>query len=150
MKLNLAIKYLLRFLLLQASLTFITIYYFDSFLISNADFKQNIYINLVEDSNRFIPWLSKDLITVDAFFVVMVFIFLIILYSTKFYTYVNELSYSVNKNLLDEYFQLYLLWTSYLFAVFYIFRFENVSRGYLFIFSLFIPVVLLVFICNIS
>ena len=91
MKLNLAIKYLLRFLLLQASLTFITIYYFDSFLISNADFKQNIYINLVEDSNRFIPWLSKDLITVDAFFVVMVFIFLIILYSTKFYTYVNEL-----------------------------------------------------------
>ena len=145
MKLNLAIKYLLRFLLLQASLTFITIYYFDNFLISNTDFKQNIYTNLVEDSDRFIPWLSKDLITVDAFFVIMVFIFLIILYSTKFYTYVNELSYSVNKNLLDEYFQLYLLWTSYLFAVFYIFRFENVSRGYLFIFSLFIPVVLLIF-----
>ena len=145
MKLNLAIKYLLRFLLLQTSLTFITIYYFDNFLISNTDFKQNIYINLVEDSDRFIPWLSKDLITVDAFFVVMVFMFLIILYSTKFYTYVNELSYSINKNLLDEYFQLYLLWTSYLFAVFYIFRFENVSRGYLFIFSLFIPVVLLVF-----
>ena len=145
MKLNLTIKYLLRFLLLQASLTFITIYYFDNFLISNTDFKQNIYVNLVEDSNRFIPGLSEDLITVDAFFVVMVFIFLIILYSTKFYTYVNELSYSINKNLLDEYFQLYLLWTSYLFAVFYVFRFENVSRGYLFIFSLLIPIVLLIF-----
>ena len=108
MKLNLAIKYLLRFLLLQATLTFITIYYFDNFLISNFDFKQNIYLNLVEDANRFIPWLNEGLISVDGFFVVMVFLFLIILYSTKFYTYVNELSYSVNKNLLDEYFQLYL------------------------------------------
>ena len=96
-------------------------------------------MNLVEDSSRFLPFINIDLITVDAFFTVMVFFFLIILYSTKFYTYVNELSYSINKNLLDEYFQLYLLWTSYLFAMFYIFRFENVSRGYLFILSLLIP-----------
>ena len=145
MKLNLAIKYLLRFLLLQVCLTFITIYYFDNFLISNFDFKQTIYFNLVEDASRFTPWLSTELISVDAFFVIMIFLFLIILYSTKFYTYVNELTYSVNKNLVDEYFQLYLLWTSYLFAVFYIFRFENVSRGYLFIFSLFVPILLLVF-----
>ena len=47
--------------------------------------------------------------------------------------------------MLDEYFQLYLLWTSYLFAIFYIFRFENISRSYLFILSIFIPLLLLIF-----
>ena len=145
MQLNNIVKYFLRFFLLQAILTFITIYYFDNFLISNPDFKQNIYINLIEDANRFMPLLNNELISVDAFFVVMIFVFLIILYSTKFYTYVNELSYSINRNLLDEYFQLYLLWASYLFAVFYVFRFENVSRGYLFIYSLVVPILLLAF-----
>ena len=92
----------------------------------------------------FLPFINTESITVDAFLIFMVFIFLIILYTTKFYTYVNELSYSINKNLLDEYFQLYLLWTSYLFAMFFIFRFENVSRGYLFILSLLIPLMLLI------
>tara|TARA_B100000902_G_scaffold23395_1_gene28147 strand:- start:1175 stop:2611 length:1437 start_codon:yes stop_codon:yes gene_type:complete len=145
MQLNTVIKYFLRFLLLQASLTLMTIHYFDNFLISNSEFKQNIYINLVEDANRFIPSFNTELISVDAFFILMIFVFLIILYSTKFYTYVNELSYSINKNLLDEYFQLYLLWTSYLFAVFYIFRFENISRGYLFVYSLVVPILLLTF-----
>ena len=75
----------------------------------------------------------------------MIIIFLIILYSTKFYTYVNELTFSINKNLFDEYFQLYLLWTSYLFAIFYIFRFQNISRFYLFLFSFIIPSILLTF-----
>jgi lipopolysaccharide/colanic/teichoic acid biosynthesis glycosyltransferase len=70
---------------------------------------------------------------------------LIILYSTKFYTYVNELTFSLNKNLLDEYFQLYLLWTTYIFTTFYILRFENISRWYLFLFSLFVPLILLIF-----
>ena len=143
MKFNSLIKYALRFIFLQGVLTSFIIFYFDTFLISNQDFKQAIYLNLVQDSARFLPFINKELITVDAFFAVMVFFFLLILYSTKFYTYVNELSYSINKNLLDEYFQLYLLWTSYLFAMFYIFRFENVSRGYLFILSLLIPLLLL-------
>ena len=67
------------------------------------------------------------------------------MYSTKFYTYVNELSYSINKNLLDEYFQLYLLWTSYIFTIFFLFRFENISRGYLLLFSLIVPIFLLAF-----
>jgi len=143
MKFSSLIKYLFRFIFLQGIITSFIIFYFDNFLISNEEFKQVIYLNLVEDSNRFLPFINIELITVDGFFAVFVFLFLIILYSTKFYTYVNELSYSLNKNLLDEYFQLYLLWTSYLFAMFYIFRFENVSRGYLFILSFLIPLLLL-------
>ena len=143
MKFNSLIKYALRFIFLQGVLTSFMTFYFDNFLISNQDFKQEIYLNLVEDSTRFIPSINTDFITVDAFFSIMIFVFLIILYSTKFYTYVNELSYSIDKNLIDEYFQLYLLWTSYLFAMFFIFRFENVSRGYLFILSFLIPLLLL-------
>ena len=144
MKFNSLIKYALRFIFLQGVLTYFISFYFDNFLISNQNFKQGIYQNLVEDTTRFVPFINTELITIDAFFSVMIFTFLIILYSTKFYTYVNELSYSINKNLLDEYFQLYLLWTSYLFAMFFIFRFENVSRGYLFILSFLIPLVLLI------
>lgn len=144
MKFNSLIKYALRFIFLQGVLTSFISFYFDNFLISNQDFKQGIYLNLVEDTTRFLPSVNTELITIDAFFSIMIFAFLIILYSTKFYTYVNELSFSINKNLLDEYFQLYLLWTSYLFAMFFIFRFENVSRGYLFILSFLIPLMLLV------
>ena len=145
MKLKSYLKYLARFLFLQVLLTFLTIYYFDNFLISNQEFKQNIYLNLVEDVTRFLPFVKIEFISVDSFFIIAIFIFLIILYSTKFYTYVNELSFSLNRNLLDEYFQLYLLWTSYLFVLFYIFRFENVSRGYLFTYSFLIPFILLIF-----
>ena len=145
MKLNNIFKYLFRFALLQTLLTSLTIFYFDNYLISNQQFKQTIYENLIEDGERFFPFVRYEFITIDTFFAILIFIFLIILYSTKFYTYVNELSFSVNKNLLDEYFQIYLLWTSYLFMSFYIFRFENVSRGYLFIFSFIVPLVLLLF-----
>ena len=145
MKLSKLIKYSLRFLILQIILTLLTIYYFDNFLISNLDFKQAIYNNLVEDSLRFLPQLNPSLVSLDGFFMFMILIFLIILYSTKFYTYVNELSYSINKNYLDEYFQIYLLWTSYLFAIFYLFRFENISRFYLFLFSFIVPIILLIF-----
>ena len=145
MKFKNIFKYLFRFALLQTILTSLTIFYFDSYLISNQEFKQIIYQNLVEDTQRFFPFVRYELITVDTFFSIMVFFFLIILYSTKFYTYVNELSFSVNRNLLDEYFQIYLLWTSYLFMCFYVFRFENVSRGYLFLFSFIVPLILLLF-----
>jgi len=138
-------KYLLRFLLLQVTLSYLTIFYFDNFLISNNDLKENIYLNLLQDANRFLPLSNIQFITVDSFLTFAVFVFLIILYSTKFYTYVNELSFSINKNILDEYFQLYLLWTSYLFVTFFIFRFENISRGYLLIFSFLIPIILLIF-----
>ena len=145
MKITNLIKYTLRFSLLASVLTVFTIYYFDNFLISNPEFKEIIYANIVQDIQRFAPFINNDLITVDGFLIIMTITFLIILYSTKFYTYVNELTFSVNKNLFDEYFQLYLLWTSYLFAVFYIFRFQNISRFYLFLFSFIIPGILLIF-----
>ena len=145
MKLNNLIKYIIRFIFLQSILTFTTIYYFDNFLISNNAYKQIIYLNLVEDIQRFMPFINTDSISVDAILITLVFIFLIILYSTRFYTYVNELSFSLNKNLLDEYFQLYLLWATYIFTTFYLLRFEDISRWYLFLFSLFVPLILLIF-----
>ena len=145
MKLNNLLKYGLRFAFLQSLLTYITIYYFDKFLIASLEVKQTIYINLTEDIQRFLPLVNTTSISIDAVLAVIIFLFLIILYSTKFYTYVNELTFSVNSNLLDEYFQLYLLWTSYIFTIFYILRFENISRWYLFLFSVFVPVLLLIF-----
>ena len=145
MKFNNLIKYIIRFAFLQGLLTFTTIYYFDNFLITNNAYKQNIYLNLVEDIQRFLPFVNSNFISVDLILVIIVFIFLIILYSTRFYTYVNELTFSINKNLLDEYFQLYLLWTAYIFTIFYVLRFEDISRWYLFLFSIFVPVILLIF-----
>ncbi len=145
MKLKNIIKYFLRFIVLQSMLTILIIFYFDNYLVSNLDFKQNIYSNLIEDSQRFLPFINSQIINVDVFLGAMIFVFLIILYSTKFYTYVNELTFSINRNLYDEFFQIYLLWTSYLFGIFYIFRFENVSRGYTFLLSFIVPIILLVF-----
>lgn len=145
MKLKNYLKYALRFTLLQSVLTLITIYYFNNYLISNPDYKEVIYLNLVEDIQRFFPFIKSDLISIDIVLSTLIFFFLIILYSTKFYTYVNELTFSINNNLLDEYFQLYLLWTAYIFTTFYLLRFENVSRWYLFLLSLFVPLILLVF-----
>tara|TARA_Y100000768_G_scaffold360166_1_gene317215 strand:- start:8275 stop:9579 length:1305 start_codon:yes stop_codon:yes gene_type:complete len=102
-------------------------------------------LNLIEDKNRFLPFVSDSLITVDGILAGLIFLFLIIIYSTTFYTYVNELSFSMNRNLLGEYFQIYLLWTSYLLVSFFILRFNNLFRGNLLIFSFLIPLVLLIF-----
>jgi len=144
-KINNLLKYFSRFLLLQISLTLITIFYFDNFLIWSPEFKYEIYLNLIEDKNRFLPFVSDSLITVDGVLAGLIFLFLLIIYSTTFYTYVNELSFSMNRNLLGEYFQIYLLWTSYLLVSFFILRFNNLFRGNLLIFSFLIPLVLLIF-----
>ena len=145
MKLTSVIKYAVRFIFLQLFLSAFFIYFFDNFLIKDIQTKNLIYKNLIDDIDRFLPFINRIYVTVDALIVLVIFIFLIILYSTKFYTYVNELSYSINKNLLDEYFQLYLLWTSYIFAIFFLLRFENISRGYLLLFSFIVPIFLLAF-----
>ena len=141
---NLA-KYSLRFLLLQGILTAFTIFYFDNYLIWDQDFKKEIYFNLLEDKNRFFPLLKDNLISVDIVLALLIFVFLIILYSTKFYTYVNELTYSMNRNLLGEYFQIYLVWTSYILVSFFILRFNNLFRGNLLLFSFLVPLILLAF-----
>ena len=103
MKVNSLIKYSFRFLFLQGILTFITIYYFDNFLIPNVDlsaslegwtFRDQIDANLFEDRLRFYPFIPIEYIKIDYVLGLFIFSFLIFLYSTKFYTYVNELSFS--------------------------------------------------------
>ena len=123
----------------------VTIWYFDNFLLfSNAD-KFQLYLSLVDDRNRFLTFIPLNLITVDAVLALITFLFLILLYSTNFYNYVNELDYSFEKKYLDEYLNIYLLWTSFLFSSFLIFRFSGLSRGYLILFTFLVPLILLLF-----
>ena len=145
MKINSLLKYLIRFVFLQILITAVTIWYFDNFLLfSNAD-KFQLYLSLVDDRNRFLTFLPLNLITVDAVLALIIFLFLILLYSTNFYNYVNELDYSFEKKYLDEYLNIYLLWTSFLFSSFLIFRFSGLSRGYLILFTFLVPLILLLF-----
>ena len=102
MKINRYIKYSLRFLFLQSLLTYISIFYFNNFLVS-AEYCEfcvdNTYLgqinaNLLEDRNRFFSFIPENYININIAIGIFIFIFLVILYSTKFYTYVNELSFS--------------------------------------------------------
>ena len=123
MRLNEIIRYFLRFLILQIILTLLTIFYFDNFLI--GDYQRGyelIIFNLIEDRDRFYTFIPNSLIKIDLFLGFFIFIFLLILYSTKFYTYVNELTFSTSKKNLDEFFSIYLLWTSCLFVFMMILR----------------------------
>ncbi len=148
-------KYAIRFIILQLVLTSTTIYYFNNFLIPDNDlfpdqkgytFRDQINNNLYEDASRFFPFLNDNLINIELFLSLFIFIFLIFLYSTKFYTYVNELTFSLDRNYLDEYFSIYLTWTASLMIFLTMFRFSNlISRGYLLIFTFLIPVILLLF-----
>ena len=132
------IKYSLRFLFLQIVLTYFTIFYFNTYLLSDLtceqcigySFAMQIDANLWEDRNRFFPFLSEQLVTINIFLGVFVFLFLVILYSTKFYTYVNELSYSLDRSYIDEYISIYLLWTSSLFVFLTFFRVAHLIYFY--------------------
>jgi len=149
------LKYSIRFLFLQSLLTYLVTLYFDKFLIPNIDIYQNqpgftfrdqINLNLLEDAQRFLPWIDESFIKIDFLLAIFIFIFLIFLYSTKFYTYVNELSFSLDRSYLDEYFSIYLTWTSSLMVFVTLFRFSNlISRGFLVLLTFIIPAVLLIF-----
>ena len=124
--------------LLQISLTYFLIYYFNNFLISDArcdncagfSFRMQIDNNLWEDRNRFFSFIDERFINIEIFIGLFVFLFLILLYSTKFYTYVNELLLLSDRSYLDEYFSIYLLWTSSFVVFLTIFRVANlISRG---------------------
>ena len=154
MKLSSLLKYSSRFFILQVVLTYITIFFFNSFLIPTKfcelcignSFRLQINSNLWEDRNRFFTFLPERFTEIEYFLGFFIFIFLIILYSTKFYTYVNELSYSLDRNYLDEYISIYLLWTSTFFIFITIFRISSlISRGYLLVFTFLIPIILLLF-----
>tara|TARA_B100001996_G_scaffold370715_1_gene345303 strand:- start:903 stop:2369 length:1467 start_codon:yes stop_codon:yes gene_type:complete len=155
MTINRLLKYIFRFLFLQSILTYTTIHYFDNFLIPNIDlypnldgytFRNQIDANLFEDAARFFPFVNESFIKIDIFIGLFIFLFLTFLYSTKFYTYVNELTFSLDRNYLDEYFSIYLVWTSSLMIFVTMFRFANlISRGYLLLFTFFVPLILMMF-----
>jgi len=140
------VKYGIRFLILQSLLTSFSIFYFDRFLIGDYfDGYLIIRDNLLEDRDRFYPFISNDFIKSDIFIAIFIFVFLVILYSTKFYTYVNELTFSLDRKYFDEFLSIYLLWTSSIFVFFYIFRFSILSRGYLMLFTFLVPLILILF-----
>jgi lipopolysaccharide/colanic/teichoic acid biosynthesis glycosyltransferase len=145
MPLNKLAKYIFRFLILQGTLSVVTIYFFDNYLVWNQEFKEEIYRNVIEDKNRLLPFIQDSYISVDGLLLVIIFVFLVILYSTNFYTYVNELTFSMSRNRIGEFFQIYLLWTSYIFVAFFVFRFNNLFRGGLIIFSFIVPIILMFF-----
>ena len=139
------IKYILRFFVIQATAISFSIWYFDSFLIINTSDKFNIYLNLIEDWNRFYSFIPESLITVDLFLFLQIFIFISVVFTTKFYTYVNELKVTLDKNYLGDFTRLYLLWTTYMFSTFYFLRFNGLSRSSLIIYTVFIPLILFIF-----
>ena len=148
------VKYSVRFLFLQTLLTYLTINYLNSFLVSKDFCEQcvgnsfliQINNNLWEDRNRFFSFIPEQYINIDIFIAVFIFVFLVILYSTKFYTYVNELSFSIDRNYFDEFISIYLLWTTTFIIFLTMFRVSHlISRGYLFIFTLIVPLILLLF-----
>jgi lipopolysaccharide/colanic/teichoic acid biosynthesis glycosyltransferase len=145
MKIKSLIKYGLRFILLQAVLSIVLIWYFDNYLIISQDQKYLIYLSLVDDWERFYPFFPLKYVTVDTVLVLMIFIFLFVLYSTKFYTYVNELTYSFRKNYFDEFLSIYLLWCSFMFSFFLLFRISGIYRSNLILLTFIVPVILMIF-----
>ena len=146
MSLNSVLKYFLRFILLQTVLTIITIWYFDQFLIGSYLEGYDIIIrNLLEDRFRFYDFIPYNFIKIDVYLALFIFIFLIVLYSSNFYSYVNDLTLTVNKGFFDEYLPIYLIWTASFLSFLQIFRFTAVSRAYLVVFTFIIPTVLVIF-----
>jgi len=140
------IKYVLRFLFLQTLLTALTIYYYDNYLIAEYPDANLVVIgNLIEDRDRFYPLITNEFVKIDIYIAFFVFVFLLILYSTKFYTYVNELSFAYERQYLDNFISIYLLWSTSLMAFLTLFRFSVVSRGYLIIYTFIVPLILMIF-----
>ncbi len=139
-------KYLLRFLLLQTLITYITIWYFDKYLIGDYISGYDIIIrNLLEDWARFYQFIPYNFVKIDVYLALFVFTFLIILYSTDFYSYSNDLTLTTNKGFFDEFLPIYLIWTASYLSFLQVFRFTAVSRGYLVFFTFIVPLVLVSF-----
>ena len=84
-------------------------------------------------------------ITIDVLLALLIFIFLVILFFTKFYTYVNELDFTYDSRYMDDYVMLYLLWNSFMFSSLYVFRISGLSRGNLMLFTFIVPFILFFF-----
>ena len=60
------LKYGLRFIFLQTLITGLTIYFFDNYLIKDFEDAGEILINnLIEDRDRFYPFLTNDFVKID-------------------------------------------------------------------------------------
>jgi len=154
MKIKSYLKYAVRFLFLQVLLTFTSIFYFENYLISKSEcaycigksFRLQVDYYLLDDKSRFLSFVDDRYLTLFSVLALFIFIFLVILYSTKFYTYVNELTFSLDRSYLDEYMSIYLLWTSSLVVFLTLSRISGlVSRAYLILFTFLIPLILLLF-----
>ena len=146
MKIYNLVRYFLRFLILQTTITFVTIWYFDNFLIGDyTDGFVKIKDNLFEDRDRFYPFVTNDYIKIDIYLALFVFAFLVMLYLSKYYSYVNDLSFTVNKSIFDEFLPIYLIWTSSFLSFLQLFRFDEVSRFHTIILTLIIPIILVIF-----
>ena len=145
MKIKNIVKYFIRFVFLQTVVFFTMVWYFDKYVFINQEHKFEVYLSLVEDRERFYDFIPLSWVTIDALFFVLIFIFLVLLYTTKFYTYVNELDFSYDRKFVDDYFMLYLLWNSFVFSSLYVFRITGLSRANLVLFSFLIPTLLLLF-----
>tara|TARA_Y100000389_G_scaffold198968_1_gene236470 strand:+ start:106 stop:1545 length:1440 start_codon:yes stop_codon:yes gene_type:complete len=146
MRLTNIIKHGFRFLLLQSVLTLITIYYFDNFIIGSYKNGFNIIVNnLLDDRSRFYPFISQDFIKIDIYLAIFVFIFLVVIYNSKNYSIVNELDLALEKSLFDEYFYIFLIWSTSFLSFLQLFRFTSVSRGYTLLFTLMVPFILVIF-----
>ena len=144
------LKYGIRFFFLQITLTQFTRFYFDNYLLPQGALKNEYRIridaNLLEDKNRFLSFISDDFVKIDIVLALFIFFFLIFFFATKFYTYVNELSFSLDKNYFGEYFSIFLVWASSVMLFMTMFRFANlISRGYLLLYTFLIPLFLIVF-----
>jgi hypothetical protein len=139
------VKYFIRFVFLQTIVFITMVWYFDKYVFINQEHKFEVYLGLVEDRDRFYDFIPLSWVTIDALFFILIFIFLVLLYTTKFYTYVNELDFSYDRKFLDDYFMLYLLWNSFVFSSLYVFRITGLSRANLVLFSFLIPIMLLLF-----
>ena len=140
------LKYFLRFSFLQIFLTTLTILFFDRFLIGDYEDGYDIIIrNLLEDRDRFYPFVPNQLIKIDIYLSIFIFLFLVLLYSSKFYSMVNELSFTIDKGILDEFFPIYLIWSASFVSFLQIFRFTAISRGYLLLYTFIVPLILVLF-----
>ena len=145
MKIKNIVKYFIRFVFLQGVVFITMVWYFDKYIFINQENKFEVYLSLVEDRDRFYDFIPLSWVTIDALFFILIFIFLVLLYTTKFYTYVNELDFSYDRKFIDDYFMLYLLWNSFVFSSLYVFRITGLSRANLVLFSFLIPMLLLLF-----
>ena len=71
MKINSVFKYILRFSFLLFIISYSTIQYFDKFTFIDAEHKFSVYLNIVEDYERFYNFFPLSWITIDTVFLII-------------------------------------------------------------------------------